>query len=50
MIAKRPKPSAVRLPCLLAFTFLGPLLSPSFAEAQSMNGKEAKGVDPTFSK
>lgn len=45
MIAKRPKPSAVRLPCLLAFTFLGPLLSPSFAEAQSMNGKEAKGVD-----
>ena len=45
MIAKQPKPSAVRLPCLLAFTFLGPLLSPSLAEAQSMNGKEAKGVD-----
>ena len=45
MIAKRPKPSAVRLPCLLAFTFLCPLLSPSLALAQSMNGKEAKGVD-----
>ena len=45
MIAKRPKPSAVRLPCLLAFTFLSLLLSPSLALAQSMNGKEAKGVD-----
>ena len=45
MIAKRPTSRAVRLPCLLAFTFLCPLLSPSLALAQSMNGKEAKGVD-----
>ncbi len=45
MIAKQPTSRAVRLPCLLAFTFLGPLLSPSLAEAQSMNGKEVKGVD-----
>lgn len=45
MIAKRPTSRAVRLPCLLAFTFLCPLLSPSLVEAQSMNGKEAKGAD-----
>lgn len=45
MIAKRPISSAVSLPCLIALTFLCPPLSPSLAEAQSMNGKEAKGVD-----
>lgn len=45
MIAKRPISSAVRLPCLIALTFLCPLLFPSLTEAQSMNGKEAKGVD-----
>ena len=45
MSTKQPKPSAVRVPCLLVVTLLCPLLSPSLALAQSMNGKEAKGVD-----
>ena len=45
MIAKRPTSRAVSSPYLLVATLLCPLLSPSLALAQSMNGKEAKGVD-----